>query len=154
MSLTFYEPFYSLSDFDRLFNDAFNMRSSTEPTRSSIAQPLGTLAALRPRMDVHENTEKNFVTATFEFPGLKKEDVSIDVNNNILTVSGETKQDKEKKEEDYVIKERRVGKFTRSVPLPQGIKPDEIKAQMQEGVLTVTFPKSAPESAPKKITIK
>lgn len=74
------------------------------------------------RIDVHEDKEKNLVTANFELPGLKKEDVNIDVHNNVLTVSGETKLAEERTENGYVVKERRYGKFSRSVPVPEGIK--------------------------------
>lgn len=72
-------------------------------------------------MDLHENTD-NTVTATFELPGLKKEDVSIDVHNGRLTVSGESKRSTEHDENGYAIRERRFGKFTRTLRLPQGIK--------------------------------
>lgn len=71
-------------------------------------------------MDIHEDPEKNLVTATFELPGLKKEDVSIDVQNNRLVVSGETTFSKESNEEGYIVKQRRRGKFSRMIPLPQG----------------------------------
>lgn len=71
---------------------------------------------------MHEDKEKNLVTATFELPGLKKEDISIDVHNNVLTVSGETKASEERTENGYVVKERRYGKFSRSLPVPEGIK--------------------------------
>ena len=71
-------------------------------------------------MDIHEDAEKNLVTATFELPGLKKEDVSIDVQNNRLVVSGETTFSKESNEDGYIIKQRRRGKFSRMLPLPQG----------------------------------
>lgn len=60
------------------------------------------------------------MTATFELPGLKKEDVNIDVQNNRLTVSGETKISSDVKEEGYVMRERRYGKFSRTLPLPAG----------------------------------
>lgn len=73
-------------------------------------------------MDVHEDKEKNTVTATFELPGLTKENVNIDVNNNLLTVSGESKISSERDEHGYAVRERRYGKFSRSIPLPQGIK--------------------------------
>lgn len=73
-------------------------------------------------MDIHHDDKSNTVCATFELPGLQKEDVSIDVNNNILTVSGETKQSTERKEEGYTLRERRHGKFSRSLSLPQGLK--------------------------------
>ncbi|THH15872.1 hypothetical protein EW146_g4674 [Bondarzewia mesenterica] len=153
MSLThfFYEPFYSLSDFDRLFEDAFSAR--TPETRLQPSGKALTSGVFRPTMDVHENKEANTVTAMFELPGLKKEDVEIDVHNNRITISGESKMDSERTEEGWAIRERRYGKFSRSVPLPQGIKPEEIKASMDNGVLTVTYPRSAPEAAPKKLTI-
>ena len=105
-------------------------------------------------MDVHEDKEKNLVTATFELPGLKKEDVQIDVHNNVLTVSGETKIDETKEHDGYAVRERRFGRFSRSIPVPQGIKEEEIKASLENGVLTVTFPRSSPEQAPKKITVQ
>ena len=73
-------------------------------------------------MDVHEDKEKNLVTATFELPGLNKENVSIDVHNNVLTISGESKISSERDEHGYAVRERRYGKFSRSIPLPQGIK--------------------------------
>ena len=62
------------------------------------------------------------MTATFELPGLNKENVSIDVHNNLLTVSGESKFESDRDEHGYVVRERRFGKFSRALPLPQGIK--------------------------------
>lgn len=73
-------------------------------------------------MDVHEDNEKNVVTATFELPGLTKENVNIDVHNNAITVSGESRVSSERDENGYAVRERRYGKFSRSIPLPQGIK--------------------------------
>lgn len=102
---------------------------------------------------MHEDDKTNTVTATFELPGLKKEDVSIDVHNGVLTVAGESKQSTEHDENGYVVRERRFGKFSRAVSLPQGVKPDDIKASFENGVLTVQFPKTSAEQAPKKITI-
>ena len=74
------------------------------------------------RMDVHEDAQSNTVTATFELPGLKKEDVNIDVRNNLLTISGESKISEERDENGYAVRERRFGRFMRSIPLPQGVK--------------------------------
>ena len=74
------------------------------------------------RMDVHEDKEKNVVTATFELPGLAKENVQLDVKDNVLTVSGESTISSEHNEKGYAVRERRFGKFSRSLPLPQGIK--------------------------------
>lgn len=71
---------------------------------------------------MHEDHQNNTVLATFELPGLKKEDVNIDVHNNLLTVSGESKLSSERDENGYAVRERRFGKFSRSIPLPQGVK--------------------------------
>ncbi|TFY71701.1 hypothetical protein EVG20_g1307 [Dentipellis fragilis] len=158
MSLTrfFYEPFYSLADFDKLFDEAFSARSSNgdvqrRQSRGNI--PASNNGLLRPRMDLHDNAETNTITAIFELPGLKKEDVHLDIQNNALTISGETTVDSSRDESGYAVRERRFGKFSRTLPLPQGIKHEEIKAAMENGVLTVTFPKTAPEQAPQRITI-
>ncbi|GJE93195.1 Hsp20/alpha crystallin family protein [Phanerochaete sordida] len=155
LSRFIYEPFYSLSDFDRLFDEAFSARTNGTSGPGELARQGDSASSksLRPRMDVHEDEKSNTVTATFELPGLKKEDVNIDVRNDVLTVSGETKVSSERDENGYAVRERRFGRFSRSIPLPQGIKPEEIKASLENGVLTVSFPKTSPEQAPKKITI-
>ncbi|KAI0028329.1 small heat shock protein [Vararia minispora EC-137] len=149
----FYEPFYSLSDFDRLFDEAFSARQGPPRTRD-VARPQSTLAGLRPKMDVHEDKENNTVTASFELPGLQKEDVQIDIQNNVLSIAGETRADEQKEENGYAVRERRFGRFSRSIPVPQGLKKEEeVKASLENGVLTVTFPRTAPELAPKRINI-
>ncbi|KAF4564555.1 hypothetical protein EYR40_010721 [Pleurotus pulmonarius] len=148
MSLWFYEPF---ADFDRLFDEAFNARAGNGAL--SRQRQSSTPAVLRPRMDLHEDAEKNAVTASFEFPGLKKEDVNIDLHNGLLTVSAESNASSEKNEDGYAVRERRYGKFSRTLQLPQGVKDEDIKATMENGVLNVTFPKTTPELAPKKITV-
>ncbi|KZT02489.1 HSP20-like chaperone [Laetiporus sulphureus 93-53] len=146
------EPFYSLADFDRLFDEAFSSRTgagtvaTTEPA-TAVTRPL------RPRMDLHQDEKTNTVTATFELPGLKKEDVAIQVQNGVLTVSGESKISSDREENGYAVRERRFGKFSRSLGLPQGVKSEDVKANLENGVLTVRFPKNTPEAAAKKITI-
>jgi HSP20 family protein len=73
-------------------------------------------------MDVHYDKDTNNVNVTFELAGLQKEDVSVDVHNNVLTVYGEDKTSSERSEGGYVIRERHYGKFSRSLTLPQGVK--------------------------------
>lgn len=73
-------------------------------------------------MDLHEDSASNMVTATFELPGLQKENVSIDVHNGRLTISGESKSSTEHDEHGYAIRERKYGKFSRTLQLPQGVK--------------------------------
>ena len=74
------------------------------------------------RMDLHENTEAKTVTATMELPGLKSEDIAIEVQGNHLTVSGETKRSENYEKGAYAVQERSYGKFSRSIQIPQGIK--------------------------------
>jgi HSP20 family protein len=73
-------------------------------------------------MDIRHDDKANTVTATFDLPGMQKKDVSIDIHNNILSVTGETKGTAEREEEGYTIRERRYGKFSRSLSMPQGTK--------------------------------
>lgn len=70
-------------------------------------------------MDLHEDAEKNIVVATFELPGLAKEQVNIDVHNGNLTISGSVSESSEKEEHSYVIRERRSGRFSRTIKLPE-----------------------------------
>ncbi|KAI0000811.1 HSP20-like chaperone [Russula compacta] len=130
--------------FERFFDDILSNRGYRQGQQSDI---------YRPRLDVHHDDKSNNVTATFDLPGLQKEDVSIDVHNNVLTVSGETKESSQREEQGYALRERRYGKFSRSLSLPQGVKNEDIKASMADGVLNVTFPRTVAETSPSRITI-
>ncbi|KIM41272.1 hypothetical protein M413DRAFT_445308 [Hebeloma cylindrosporum] len=157
-NIWFYEPFY---DFDRLFDEAFSNRQAAQGAGSQVARLSGpggsdtskVSRVLKPRMDLHEDREKNLVTAHFEFPGVSKDEVQIEVHQNRLTVSAEVKQASDIDENGYAVRERRYGKFSRTLQLPEGVKENEIKAGMENGVLTISFPKSTPELAPKRIAI-
>ncbi|KAL1739378.1 HSP20-like chaperone [Schizophyllum fasciatum] len=148
MSVFHYEPFY---DLDRLFSEVLAPRGSNDAQRRLAEGDAP--RALKPRMDLHEDAEKNVVTATFEFPGVKKEDLQLEVHNGRLTVGAETKAEEERDENGYAVRERRYGKWSRTLQLPTGVKEEEIKASMDNGVLTVTFPRTSAEAAPKKITV-
>ena len=74
------------------------------------------------RLDLHEDTEKNVVTATFEFPGFSKDEVQINFQNGKLTVSAETKKSEHNGDTGYTFNERLHGKFSRTLQLPQGIQ--------------------------------
>jgi len=155
MSVLLYEPFYEI---ERFFDEAFSGRQDSASEikgqrRIGRGDGDGAPRSLRPRMDLHENAERNTVTATFEFPGLSKDDVQVDVNNGRLTVTAETKKDIEKDEHGYAVRERQYGKYLRTLQLPQGVKDKDIQASMDHGVLNIMFPKSTPELAPKKISI-
>ncbi|EJD52300.1 small heat shock protein [Auricularia subglabra TFB-10046 SS5] len=137
------------ADFERAFNDVFNGNLARIGDGSNDSPPKG----FRPRMDLHEDKEKNLVTATFELPGLKREDIAIDVHNGRLTISGEVKSSTEENKDGFVVRERRSGRFSRVLQLPQGAKPESVSASLNDGVLTVTFPKSTPEQETKRITV-
>ncbi|KAJ7196090.1 HSP20-like chaperone [Mycena pura] len=144
-------PSNPFADFERLVKDAF--RSHSGSTNQRQIEGDDSIQAFRPRMDLHENTGSNTVTATFELPGIKKEDVHIETLPGRLRVSAESNMSEEHDKEGHVIRERRFGKYARTFQIPQGVKDEEIKASMENGVLTVTFPKTTSELAPKSITI-
>ncbi len=104
-----------------------------------------------PAADVYEEDAHYVIKA--EVPGVDKNDIEIDVENNILVIKGERKQDKEVKEENFYRRERLFGAFQRSFALPDGVATDEIKADHKDGVIKITIPK--PKSRqPRKITVQ
>jgi len=141
MSSILHEPFYV--QIERLLNDTSFLKNGHNG--ASVSR------SFRPRLDLHEDAEKNIITATFEFPGFSKDDVQLNFQNGKLTVSAETKKSEEHAEN--TSRKCLDGKLSRTLQLPQGVKDEQIKATMENGLLTVTFPKTLPELAPKKITI-
>ena len=105
----------------------------------------------QPLVDTFE--KDNAIEIRAELPGIKKEDVDIDVRNNVLTVSGERSHDEDVNEGDFYRRERFYGKFQRAIPLPDNVDTDNIDAQYDEGVLKITVPKTE-ESQTKKIEVK
>ena len=108
-------------------------------------------SAMVPTMDVAE-TDKD-IEITAELPGLEEKDVQINVADNVLTIRGEKKAEKEEKEKNYRLVERSYGSFERSLELPKGVNLDAIKATIDKGVLKVTVPKPAPAQV-KKVEVK
>lgn len=104
-----------------------------------------------PALDIAEREDAVVVKA--EIPGMKREDLDISVQDNHLTLSGEKKESEEHTEGEYYHSERRYGTFRREIPLPRGVDADNVEATYQDGVLTVTLPKSE-EAKPRKIEIK
>ncbi len=92
-----------------------------------------------PRVDIHE-TEKEYVI-TAAVPGLRKEDIKINVENGVLSISGERKESKEDKSRECLRHEILYGSFRRDFVLPSGIHPEDVKATQKEGLLTVSMPK-------------
>jgi HSP20 family protein len=115
-------------EFDRLFDQLGN-------GWSALAE-----VELAPKMDIRDT--KDSVEISLELPGMAREDVKISVEDDLLTVSGEKKTEKETKEEDYRLSERTYGAFSRSVTLPRNVDAATIKATMKDGVLKLTAPKT------------
>lgn len=94
---------------------------------------------IKPSMDIYQT--KDSVVAEAQLAGVDPKDVEVTVENNILTIKGETKKEKETKEKDYYFKEIKSGSFIRSVTLPVNVKADGAKAESDEGILRITIPK-------------
>ncbi len=145
-SLIRWQPFdelVSLRDaMDRVFEDSF-----IRPRWGWMA-PMGAASLA---IDMYETKDEVVVKAAL--PGIKPEEVQVSITGNTLTIKGESKEENEVNEKDYIRKERRYGSFTRSVTLPSGLKADKAEATFEDGVLTLKVPKSE-EVKPKTIKIK
>ena len=130
---------FETNDFDRFFNVAF----SGAPSFSGWS----------PAVDVRENDE-GFVVTT-ELPGLTSDQVEVNVENGVLAISGEKKDEREENGEgdSAHLVERRYGKFQRHFSLPRSVDSAKVDANFENGILTVSLPKAAAAKA-RKITIK
>jgi len=124
---------------DRLFDDAF--------TRPLSIRDSWTV----PAIDMFQTDDEIVVKAAL--PGIKSDEVQINVTGEVLTLKGEVNQDQEVKEKAWHIREQRFGSFERSVALPTEVVADKAKAEFENGILTITLPK-AEEVKPKTITVK
>lgn len=106
---------------------------------------------ITPRMDVVEDADKIKVEA--ELPGLTKEDIEVRLVDNHLTIKGEKKEDRERQEGDYTLRERRFGSFHREFTLPASADSSKIDAGFVNGVLSVTIPKKE-EAKPRQIEVQ
>ena len=104
----------------------------------------------RPPVDIYETTD-GFVLKV-ELAGVEKEDVSVEVKDNVLTLKGERLLDPEIKDDQYYRKERTFGKFQRSFTLQDSIRPEQVKASFKNGVLTISVPRPTEEKA-RQVTI-
>ena len=102
-------------------------------------------------VSVNESAEQ--VTVRDELPGVSKEDIAVNVNNDVLTISGERKAPERKENEQYIRNEISYGKFERSLSLPYPVDVEKVMASQENGVLTVVLPKHE-NAKPKQITIR
>ena len=151
-TMTRFVPFRSpLHDFALLqnrLNSIFSDFTQNESGQQSESLAPGNFV---PAVDVYEDA--HHVVLKLEVPGVKQEDLDIHMENNRLTVKGERKFDTEQKEENYHRIERRFGSFTRSFTLPQTVDTENVKAQYEAGVLTISIDKKA-EAKPKQVKIE
>jgi HSP20 family protein len=145
MALVRFQPF--VDDFqalqeriNRIFNDTAFSRLAAEDTMGSWA----------PVCDIYEDGESILVKA--ELPGVDQKDIDVQVENNILTLRGERKREKEVTGENMYRAERSYGSFSRSFTLPVTVDTERIKAEYKDGVLHVTLPK-VEEAKPRKIKV-
>jgi HSP20 family protein len=127
---------------DRLFEESFvHPRGMLAPVEGAA-----TLA-----LDVFESDDD--VTVRASIPGVNPDDIDISVTGDVLTIKGETSEEREEKQGNYHLRERRYGAFQRSVNLPAPVNTDKAEAEFKNGVLTLTLPK-VEEVKPRSIKIK
>lgn len=126
---------------DRLFDDAF-----TRPLSLRDSWSMAT-----PAIDMYQTD--NDVVVKASIPGIKAEEVQINVTGDVLTLKGEVKHEEEHNDRAWHIREHRFGSFERSVALPTAVKSDRAEAVFENGILTITLPK-ADEVKPRTINIK
>ncbi|NOH02802.1 MAG: Hsp20/alpha crystallin family protein [Chloroflexi bacterium] len=125
---------------DRLFDEAFTRPFSLANGNWSV-----------PAVDMYQTDNEVVVKAAL--PGIKADEVQINVTGEVLTIKGETRQENETKQKTYHLREQRWGAFERSIVLPTDVVADKARADFENGVLTVMLPK-ADEVKPKTISIK
>ncbi|MEX2482045.1 MAG: Hsp20/alpha crystallin family protein [Gammaproteobacteria bacterium] len=136
-------PRRALTDFDELFDFWRPMRSTESAS-----------GAFSPRVDIKDMKDHYEISA--ELPGVEKKDLDVRLENGVLTISAESKDEKVEEKDGKVIRqERRYGKFVRSFDLGADIKETDVAANFKDGILTLTAPKHAPKAAEaKRIEIK
>jgi len=129
------------SELDRVFD---------EPAWPSLRWPTFALATSEavgwsPGIDVFEKDHR--LVTKVDLPGMKKEDVKVEVTDGHLAISGERKRETEEKKDNIYRREREYGSFYRAVPLPEGVKIEDVKASFSDGVLEVSVPLPAKQEA-------
>jgi len=142
--LTRWEPFRDLSALQNRMSRLFEAQYGSGREESL------TTGAFVPAVDVYE--DEHSIQLKLEVPGIDEKDLDIKVENNVLSVSGERKLEKEEREENFHRVERRYGSFTRSFTLPNTVSTDDIQADYDHGVLKIRLAKRA-EAKPKQIKV-
>ena len=147
MRITRFDPFREFQNMQKTFEYMNKLMQNIEQAPEAPA------VDFVPAVNTREADDAYYVEV--DLPGVKKEDISIDVKDNVLTISGERKVEEERKEDEFYRVESFYGKFERSFSLPEDVDADKIEAEAKDGVLTVKIPKAqSVDKAPKKIEIK
>lgn len=143
--ITRWDPFREFSTLqdrmNRLFRDSYGPEGREESLTSTT---------FAPPVDVYE--DEHNVTLKIEVPGIDEKDIDVRIENNVLTVHGERKFEKEEKEENFRRVERQYGSFTRTFTLPNTVDSEKVSANYEKGILKLTLPKKA-EAKPKQIKV-
>lgn len=132
---------WGLAPFDemeRWFDDFFRRPLLTSSWLPRLRFP--EVGDISPSVDIYE--DKNDVVIKAEIPGMKKEDISVSISDEIMTISGEKKAEENIEKKNYHRIERTFGSFTRRLRLPPGVQEDKVKAVFKDGVLEVRLPKT------------
>ena len=148
-SLGRWQPFQELNSLqkqmNRMFDSFFGRTTSLMPFEENLND-----LEFGPPVDIYEDDQK--LTFKVEVPGIDEKDIKVEVENNVLTLHGERKLEKDIKEENFRRMERHYGAFSRSFTLPSAIDPEKIEANYSHGVLAVQMPKRA-EARAKQIKV-
>ena len=144
--LTRWEPFRELANLQERMNRLF-----AEQVAGFGSEETLTAGSFVPPVDVYE--DEHAIQLKLEVPGIDEKDIDVRLENNLLTIRGERKFEKEQKEENFHRIERRYGSFTRSFTLPNSVNAEDVKADYDKGVLTIKLGKKA-EAKPKQIKVE
>lgn len=149
MAITRWDPMRELEQMTQRLNRVFGTSlSALGNERETMSFP-----DWQPSVDVSENAEGYLIQA--ELPQVKKEDIKLTVDNGVLRLSGERRQEKEEKDKRFHRIERSYGSFMRSFTLPDGVDTEHVKADMKDGILTIQLLKTAQKTpAPRAIPVK
>ena len=142
----YFDPFYELERLHGELNNLFDWSFTGMPARSSGLLETG----WAPAVDIYESKDAVIVKA--DLPGLKKDEIDVTVQDNVMIIKGEKKQSEEIKEGDYVRTERFYGSFHRAITLPVDVDASKAKAEYKNGTLEMTLPKKE-EAKPKQISV-
>ena len=146
MTLVRWDPFRELEDMSERLNRVFSRPSLRNSGKENL-----TVADWMPTVDISESEGQYLIKA--EMPEVRKEDVKVTVENGVLTLQGERRQEKEEKGKRFHRVERSYGSFVRSFTLPESVDESSVKAEYKDGVLNLHLPKSE-RVKPKAIDVK